>query len=165
VLFSYEMKLVDILNQWFKEHSQTEFAAAAGVKQSTVSRWKNAQVPPDFENCLRIAKALGKDPLIIFRAADRPKFAELYEHFFPDYQPKPAPAEASACPEENPDHKIYHEMLETVLHGDDLKCIHAVVAVLEAASGDDAPASAGDSDLKRKHGPYPAVSKPVRKHG
>ncbi len=149
------MKLVDILNQWFKEHSQTEFAEVAGVKQSTVSRWKNAQVPPDFENCLRIAKALNEDPLTIFKAADRPEFAELYKFFFPNYQPKPEPiADPGIICDE---HKKLHMYFERILHeggpmGEWLA--GSMVAFYEHLESYKSPDGTLPEAESKKHGPF-----------
>ena len=42
---------------------------------------------------------------------------------------------------QDPEHEKLHAMLESVLQGGDTKCIKAVVAVLEAASGGDLPDS------------------------
>ncbi len=137
------MELVDLLNQWFSNNSQDEFARAAGVTPSAVSRWKNGVAPPTFENCLRIAKAMRVDPLDIFAAAEKPEFTELYKHFLPDYAPAPAPAplQASTCPDNNPDHISYHENLERILHdGGDAEilaalAVNALKAVLSESGG------------------------------
>lgn len=87
------MKLHQLLAEHFQEHSQTEFARKAGVQQSTVSRWKNGDIPPTFENCLRIALALDRDPQEIFAAADKPEFALLYRQMFPEWRIRPVSEE------------------------------------------------------------------------
>jgi transcriptional regulator with XRE-family HTH domain len=144
-----------LLNQWFKEHSQTEFAAAAGVQQSTVSRWKNEKKPPTFENCLRIARAMNEDPTRIFEAADRSEFIELFKYFFPDYKPAPAPVAEKNFICDIKDHIAYHRMLEEILRSKNTNWKIGIIANLNAissaatgAEGDnfspDIPPAAGD---------------------
>jgi len=82
------MSLRDLLNKHFETSNQVKFAIAAGVEQSTVSRWKNHDIPPTYENCLRIAKALNTHPSKIFEAAERPEFNDLFNFYSPEYQPK-----------------------------------------------------------------------------
>lgn len=127
------MKLVELLNQWFREHSQTELAASAEVKQSTVSRWKNIKTPPSFESCLRIARAMNEDPVVIFEAADRQEFVGLFNHFCKGYEPKPAPtADLAICA----DHLPMMQSLEKALHlpGND-KWIPLLQSFIDTVSG------------------------------
>ena len=81
------MELGDKLQKFFVKNNQAKFAKAIGVKESTVTRWKNNRVPPNYENCLRIAKLLNEHPITIFELAGRPGYIDLFKHFSPDYQP------------------------------------------------------------------------------
>lgn len=121
-----QMKLVDMLNQWFAKNSQTKFAAAAGVQQSTVSRWKNTQIPPTFENCLRIARALNADPLDIFDAADKPEYKELFRFFLPDYKPKPEATTNTMLIGNIADHRLLHEKLQEILESKDVEAAKGI---------------------------------------
>ena len=85
------MTIGDMLNQYFRTNNQAKFARAIGVKESTVTRWKNNDIPPNFENCLRIARLFGKHPKEIFEAAGREEYYELFIFFFPGYQPVAQP--------------------------------------------------------------------------
>ena len=87
------MTIGDMLNQYFRTNHQAKFARAIGVKESTVTRWKNNDIPPNFENCLRIARLFGKHPKEIFEAAGRKEYTELFVFFFPEYQPVEKPPE------------------------------------------------------------------------
>ncbi len=107
------MGLLTLLNQYFREHSQAELANNIGVTQSIVSRWKNNQETPNFENCLRLAKELNKSPLEIFDAIGSEKFAELFKSFLPEYEPKPAPEADAICCEK---HRELHRMLNSIMH-------------------------------------------------
>lgn len=145
------MTLYELLIQWFKEHSQTEFAEKAGVQESTVSRWKNKEVPPTFENCLRIARAMNEDPRKIFEAANKPQFAELFESFLPGYKPpEPTPAAEFSC--QDPSHSDWHKLLDAILNSQSdqsgfwITGIKSnLIAMARAASG---------ATSKGEHGPF-----------
>jgi len=80
------MRLGEILREYFKDHNQAEFAKAIGVKDSTVSRWKNDKIPPNFENCLQIARIFNEHPITIFDYAGRAEYVELFKYFSPEYK-------------------------------------------------------------------------------
>jgi transcriptional regulator with XRE-family HTH domain len=141
----------DVLRKWRNKRGigLVELAKLSGVDKGTISKIENGSSyrQPTFE---KLCAAFNKTPLDVY--------AELVAG-----ASKPTNPSASACPDGDPTHEQFHTMLEKVLHGNDIKCIHAVVAVLEAASRDDEPSS-GDLSADKKHGPFPPVSKPLRKH-
>jgi transcriptional regulator with XRE-family HTH domain len=106
----YPMTLKELLNQYFSEHKQVEFANAAGVAESTVSRWKNRDAPPTFENCLWIAMGLDRDPYEIFKAAGHPEYGKLYKRFLEAKSLKPAPV-VTFEPRDEPYHKLLTDLL------------------------------------------------------
>jgi transcriptional regulator with XRE-family HTH domain len=136
--------------------NQAELASKAGIRANTLGDLENRRKNSKLETLEAVAEALGYSVGELYSELDRSLKSK---------QPKSDLAVSSSCPEGDPTHDIFHAMLEAVLHSDDQKCIHAVVAVLEAITGGDAPALSGDSALKRKHGPYPPISKSVRKQG
>lgn len=94
------------------ENSQAAFAESAGVEQSTVSRWKNHGIPPTFENCLRIAKAMNKHPMMIFEAAGHPEFEDIFRFFSPDYQPTEPQLPVAETSEDRQLLRDFHEMTD-----------------------------------------------------
>jgi len=73
------------------------------------------------------------DPLIVFEAANKREFKELFRFFLPEYEPKPAPPKHSICPTNNPDHISYQEKLEDILHHPREEARNAVIYVILGA--------------------------------
>jgi transcriptional regulator with XRE-family HTH domain len=141
----------DVLRKWRNKRGigLVELARLSGVDKGTISKIENGSSyrQPTIE---KLCAAFNRTPLDVY--------AELVAG-----AAKPGPASASPCPDADPTHEQFHALLEKVLHSGDLKCIHAVVAVLEVAASDDFPSS-GSLPSDKKHGPFPPIAKPARKH-
>lgn len=63
--------------EWFmrelnrRDWSQSDFARHVGFSPGVVSNWINSGRRPEFESCLRIARALGVDPDLVVAKAGR----------------------------------------------------------------------------------------------
>lgn len=94
------------------------------------------------------------------------------------YEEIPKDLMSSTCASQDPAHQKYHDILESVLHSNDEKCIRAVTTMLEAIEekttpprgqpapvpahpGSKAEASSAGGGLKPEHGPF-KVTDPVR---
>lgn len=110
----------DVFRKWRNERGLTlvDFSKIAGIDKGTICRIENGASyrRPTFE---KLCAAFGKSPLDVY--------AELLSA-----SAGQAPISLSVCPDRNIEHEKYHQILESVLHGDDEKCIKAVTSVLDA---------------------------------
>jgi transcriptional regulator with XRE-family HTH domain len=118
--------------------TQAQLAAAAGIRPNTLGDLENRKKNSKLETLEKVAEALGLSVGELYCEID----VDLSSRLF-----KRTSANASSCPSENPDHERYQGILESILHGDDDKCVKAVVAILEAIDSKSAPP-------EKKHGPF-----------
>jgi transcriptional regulator with XRE-family HTH domain len=149
--------------------NQADLAYKARIRPNTLGDLENRRKNSRLETLEAVAEALGHSVGELYCELDQALKAN---------REKSEIQAGGSCPDGDPEHEKFHAMLEYVLHGDDRKCLNAVVAVLEAAS-DDYPGNKGghsvirERDLarvadnegshhssgdERKHGPYDAAS-------
>lgn len=175
------MKLSEFMKEKLEGRgTQAKFSRIAGISSGTVSKWAQGEMDraPNFENCLRIANYFRISPIQVFEMANRPDYGRLFQELFPDYRREEKQITASVCPDQDPNHERYANILESVLHSNDEKCIRAVTTMLEAIEekttpprgqpapvpahpGSKAEASSAGGGLKPEHGPF-KVTDPVR---
>jgi len=159
------MKLSDFLQQKLKTRGmQAKFARATGISDGTASKWARGGMDrsPNFENCIRIAAWAKMSPIQIFDMAEKPEYADLFLGLFPNYNADSSTTEPPICPDNNPAHIAYHEILEKVLHHADARLARIVMRVFaiiedEINANDGTSSSRSSSEGTRRSGPTKAT--------
>jgi transcriptional regulator with XRE-family HTH domain len=128
------MRLCEFMREKLSERgTQAKFARKTRISTGTVSKWAQGGMnrAPNFTNCIRIANYFGIEPRIVFEMAERPDFEKVFIELFPDYKANPAPPADSICPDKNPLHISYYQMLEDIWHIGDQSIGNCIIKIIK----------------------------------